>query len=189
MRGLRLVLVATVICMLVLSSSVSASSSVVSDPAGDAASGSPAYVDIVQSKVTAQVGRDTLYFSMELAEAIPADPPDTFLAYNWFVDTVPPAGFDYVVVVRFCTTGTVPACAGQGALPRWEAFVNDFINPVTYFSSFQVDGAVVKAFVDPALIGNPSSFEWGSLSRTRPAGSGVAPRDFAPDICCVSFSR
>jgi hypothetical protein len=151
--------------------------------------GSPAYVDVIQSKITDQVGRDTLYFSMELAAAIPADPPDSFLAYNWFVDTVAPAGFDYVVVVRFCTASSVPRCASGGDLPRWEAFVNDFIHPVTFFSSFSVDGAVVKAFVDPALIGDPSSFGWQSLTRTRPAGSGVAPTDFAPDTCCASFSR
>jgi hypothetical protein len=175
--------------MLILSSSVSASSSVVSDPAGDAVLGSPAYVDIVQSKVTAQVGRDTLSFSVELAQAIPADPPDSFLGYNWFVDTIAPAGFDYVVIVRFCTERTVPACAAQGALPRWEGLVNDFVNPARYFSSFKVDGATVKAFIDPALIGSPTSFEWQALSRTTPAGQGVAPRDFAPDICCASFSR
>src|SRR5207248_10635261 len=58
MRRLRFVLVSTAICMLVLSSSVSASSSVVADRAGDAVAGSPAYVDIVQSKITDQVGRD-----------------------------------------------------------------------------------------------------------------------------------
>jgi len=188
MRRLRFVLVSTAICMLVLSSSVSASSSVVADRAGDAVAGSPAYVDIVQSKITDQVGRDTLYFSMELAQAIPANPPDSFLGYNWFVDTIPPAGFDYVVVVRFCTERTGAACA-PGPLPRWEGLVNDFVNPPRYFSSFKVDGATVKAFIDPALIGSPASFEWGALSRTSPAGSGVAPRDFAPDICCASFRR
>ena len=67
--------------------------------------------------------------------------------------------------------------------------MNDFVNPPRYFSSFKVDGATVKAFIDPGLIGSPASFEWGALSRTSPAGSGVAPRDFAPDICCASFRR
>jgi len=189
MRKLRSVLVGTAIGMLILSSSVSASSSVVSDPAGDAVVGSPAYVDIVQSKVTVQVGRDTLYFSMELAEAIPAEPPDAFLGYNWFVDSIPPAGFDYVVVVRFCTERTPGGACAAGPLPRWEGLVNDFVNPPRYFSSFKVDGATVKAFLDPAMIGSPTSFQWQALSRTTPAGFGLAPRDFAPDICCVSFSR
>jgi hypothetical protein len=188
MRKLRSVLVGTAIGMLILSSSVSASSTVVSDPAGDAVAGAPAYVDIVQSKVTAQTGRDTLYFSMELAQAIPANPPDDFLGYNWFVDTTAPAGFDYVVVVRFCTERTGAACE-PGPLPRWEGLVNDFVNPPKYFTSFKVDGATVKAFLDPALIGGSTSFEWQGLSRTRPAGSGVAPRDFAPEVCCASFGR
>ena len=83
---------------------------------------------------------------------------------------------------------TGAACA-PGPLPRWEGLVNDFVNPPRYFSSFKVDGATVKAFIDPAVIGSPASFEWQSLSRTRPAGSGAAPRDFAPNICCASFSR
>jgi hypothetical protein len=125
---------------------------------------------------------------MELAAAIPADPPDSFLGYNWQLDSAPTPFFESVVVVRFCMERTVPLC-GPGALPRWEAFVNDAVRGLTLFSSFKADGAVVKAFVDPALIASPSSFEWGSVSRTRPAGQGVAPRDFAPDICCASFGR
>ena len=189
MRRLRLVLVGTAIGMLILSSSVSASSSVVSDPAGDAVLGSPAYVDIVQSKVTAQAGRDTLYFSMELAQAIPANPPDNFLGYNWFLDTIGSADFDYVVVVRFCTERTPGGACAPGPLPRWEGLVNDFVHAPKYFSGFKVDGATVKAVIDPALIGSPTSFEWGGLSRTTPAGFGVAPRDFAPDVCCAPFNR
>lgn len=190
MHTRRTLLVVTAICMLLFSSTASASSSVVSDPIGDATVGSPAYTDIVQSKVTAPPGQDAITFSTELAAALPKDPPDSFLALNWFIDSGGTPAFDYVVVVRFCTASTSPQC-GVGpnpTLPRWEAFVNDFVHPVTYISSFKIDGAVVKAFVDPALIGAPSSFRWQSLTRTRPASFG-APRDFAPETCCTSFDR
>lgn len=190
MRRVRLVMVATAICMLVLSSSASASSSVVPDPAGDAAAGSPAYVDIVQAKITAPPGHDTINFSTELAAAIPADPPDSFLGYNWFLGSKPVPDFDFVVVVRFCTERSVPACL-PGMFPRWEAFVTDFARTkITFISSFKVDGAVVKAFVDPALIGDRSSYRWAAITRTRPAAPGVPPVDFAPPRgVLASFSR
>jgi len=188
-RQIRFVAVSLAIFTLVLSSPASASSSVVADATGDATVGSPAYLDIVQVKVTDQVGIQTLYFSAELAAAIPATPPNDFLAYNWFVDVDHDDVLDYVVVVRWCTARSTPRCAAAGPLPRWEAFVNDFIHPVTYFSSFKVDGATVKAFVDPALIGGTSAFQWFALTRSRPAASGALPVDFAPDQEFASFGR
>lgn len=187
MRQVRVFLVGLAIFMLVLSSPASASSTVVADSAGDSATGSPSYVDIVQAKVTHQIGRGTLYFSMELAGAIPAIPPDSFLGYNWFIDSVPGFLEDYVVVVRWCTERTDPPCLASGPLPRWEAFVNDFINPVTYFSSFKINGATVKAFVDPALLGTPSEFRWRSVTRLRPSGPGQPPVDLAPNTGFASF--
>ena len=109
-RQIRLVFVTLAIFTLALSSPVFAGSSVVADATGDARAGSPAYLDLVQVKVTDQVGRDTLYFSAELAAAIPATPPDDFLAYNWFADVNGDSTLDYVVVVRWCTERTVPRC-------------------------------------------------------------------------------
>ena len=189
MRQIRLVFVTLAIFTLALSSPVSAGSSVVADATGDARAGSPAYLDLVQVKVTDQVGRDTLYFSAELAAAIPTTPPDDFLAYNWFADVNGDSTLDYVVVVRWCTERTVPRCAAPGPLPRWEAFVNHLGVGITYFSSFKVDGATAKAFVDPTLLGGASAFEWLALSRSRPAGSGAAPVDFAPNTGFASFGR
>jgi hypothetical protein len=188
-RQIRFVAVSLAIFTLVLASPASASSSVVADATGDATAGSPAYLDIVQVKVTDQVGRNTLYFSAELAAAIPATPPDDFLAYNWFVDVNFDNTPDYVVVVRRCTAGSTPRCAAPGPLPRWEAFVNDFVHPVIYFSSFSVNGATVQAFVDPDLLGGASAFQWFALTRSRPAASGTAPVDFAPDEVFATFGR
>jgi hypothetical protein len=189
MRRIRLVLAQCAVVLLVLSSPAYANSSVVVDATGDVAAGSPAYVDIVQAKVTHQVGRDTIYFSMELAGGIPATPPDSFLAYNWFVDVNGDNLEDYVVVVRWCTEQTSPRCGAPGPLPRWEAFVNDFAHPVTFFSSFKVDGAVVKAFVDPAALGGATAFDWRTVSRTAPAGGGKPPVDRAPNSGFAPFGR
>ncbi|HEY3125654.1 MAG TPA: hypothetical protein VGK07_01255 [Candidatus Limnocylindria bacterium] len=188
MRTTRLV--ATIVALLTLAvpSFAIASSSVLTDPTGDAAAGSPDYVDIAQARVTDQIGTGTFVFSMVLAAPIPAEPPDSFLAYNWFIDTGGTTAFDYVIVVRWCTERTAPPCAA-GPLPRWEAFVNDFIHPVTYFSSFAVDGAAVRASVDGSLIGSPTAFTWRTLSRTMPAAAGAPPVDFAPDTDRMTFAR
>lgn len=188
MRYVRLVFVTIAILTLALSFPASASSSVIEDSMGDATAGTPAYVDVIQAKITDQVGRDTLYFSMVVAGAVPATPPDNFLAYNWFADVDGNGSQDYVVVVRWCTERTVPRCAAAGPLPRWEAFVNRFGVGLTFFSSFKVDGAVIKAFIDPGLLGDPASFQSHTVTRTAPA-AGFVGVDRAPDAGFVSFRR
>lgn len=188
MRDIRLVVVTIAILSLALSFPVSASSSVIEDSVGDATAGTPAYVDVVQAKITDQAGRDTLYFSMVVAGAIPETPPDNFLAYNWFADVDGNGSEDYAVVVRWCTERTVPRCAAAGPLPRWEAFVNRFGVGLTFFTSFRIDGGVIKAFIDPALLGDPASFGSYTVTRTAPA-VGFVGVDRAPDAGFVSFRR
>ena len=188
MRHVRTVFVTLAILTLAFSFPVSASSSVVEDAMGDAAAGTPAYVDVIQAKVTDQVGRDTLYFSMVVAGTFPETPPDNFLAYNWFADVDGNGTEDYFVVIRWCTERTVPRCAAVGPLPRWEAFVNRPGVGLTFFTSFKIDGAVIKAFVDPALLGDPASFGTYAVTRTVPA-AGFVGVDRAPDAGFVSFKR
>jgi hypothetical protein len=188
MRHVRLVFVTIAIFTLALSFPVSARSTVIEDSMGDATAGTPAYVDLIQAKITDQAGRDTLYFSMVVAGAFPETPPDNFLAYNWFADVDSNGSEDYVVVIRWCTERTVPRCAAAGALPRWEAFVNRFGVGLTFFSSFKIDGAVIKAFIHPALLGDPESFGSYTVTRTVPAG-GFVGVDRAPDAGFVAFRR
>lgn len=188
MRSIRAIFVSIAVLTFALSSPASASSSVIEDPFGDVA-GVPAYLDVVQAKVTDQVGRDRLYFSMELAGALPAVPPDGFLAYNWVVDVNGDGVLDYAVTVRWCTQPAGLLCASTEPLPRWEASVNRFGVGLTFFSSFKVDGANVKAFLDPALIGEPAGFRWQALTRNSAAAGGVPPLDRAPNVGFASFMR
>lgn len=189
MRPFRATLVSIAVLTLALSAPASAHSSVIEDPVGDVAPGVSAYLDVVQAKVTDQVGRDRLYFSMELAGALPAEPSDSFLAYNWLVEVNGDGIPDYAVTVRWCTRPAGPLCAATAPLPRWEASVNQFGVGLTFFSSFKVGGANVKAFLDPALVGDPAAFQWQAQTRNSPAAGGAPEVERAPNTGFASFTR
>ncbi len=171
-----------------------AHSSEVFDPAGDLATAAPAYSDIVHAKVTEQVGRDRLYFMIEVAERIPdtptkADGTPQFLAWNWAVDAPVGGAFDYTVIVRYCSHTIQGPCIGDAW--HWES---ELIGPtgrqVNAFP-FAVDGATVKASVGLAQLGaaNLAQLDWFTVSRIAPGVSGAPPVDFAPNSGVVSLLR
>jgi hypothetical protein len=145
-----------------------AASSVIEDPVGDVPAGAPAYLDVVQGKVTLQEGTETLFFLMEVAEAIPKTPSESFLNWNFPLDTDGNVSTtEWVVVVR--------AINGE--------FIGRLVHGPTLAETaipFSVDGATVKLFVDLAAIGSPSSFSWRADSRIAPR---PAPRtDSTPNV-------
>lgn len=167
----------------VTSTAAQALSSVVGDPAGDSLSSAP-YMDVVHAKVTEQRGRGTLFFSMDLAGAIPDAPSGADLIWVWHVDTdaaSSPGGLyvDYIVRVRWFNG----------------AFVGEVVNripiltggaPIVTSVPFRIDGTTVKVFVDLGALGNPSSFGWNAA--TRP-GATVPYTDFAPDVGLLTWSK
>jgi len=182
----RLSLVAITVLMLALAAPASAHSSVITDPQGDIAATEPAYLDIIAAKITEQVGTKTLYLKIENAQAIP-DAPAGFRAWNWFIHTTSGATAEYVLTVRYCTS-PVPACA---TAPRWESIVLDNTGPTPKVTlnafPLRVDGAVVKAFVEPSQIGGATTFSWVAASRSVPAASATSP--VADVAAAASFSR
>ena len=69
-RYVRLLFAILAVHALIFSSTAVARTDVIVDVQGDVAVSDPAYVDIVQARVTEQVGRDTLVFHIELAGAV-----------------------------------------------------------------------------------------------------------------------
>jgi hypothetical protein len=159
---------------------VNAASSFVEDPFGDAA---PAYLDIVTGKVTEQQGQGRLFFMQEAAGPVPQTPSEGFLNWTWNINTAAtaPRGvpFEYVVSVEW--TGS-----------RWEAKLNDrtpLLNGgamVRVTIPFNINGATVKAYVDLALLGNPSSFDWRATTHNQHM---AMPIDVAPANGLVMWSR
>jgi len=165
----------------VLSGPVAASAAVADDPRGDVAETAAAYLDIVHTKATEQIGRNTFYFQTVTAQPVPAV-PETFVAYNWFVDV--PGGLpfqDYVFTVRFCSQAVQRVC-GPGPW-HWESSENILATGVVNLNvfDFRIDGTTVTGFVDPALFGNPEHFHWFAASRDAPASTGRPSVDIAPD--------
>ena len=178
---MRLVLSFVAISILVMSSPASAHSSVAIDPAGDIASTTPSYYDIIKAKIHA-TGDETgvhkaIVFSMKLAAPIPQLSSTTFFAANWFLDTDSArVGPEYNVIVRWCTTATHPRC--QPGPAHWEGALNNFIAggiAQTYISLFEVDGNAVTLWLDPELVGSPREFEWFGATRSR--GAQPIPED------------
>ncbi len=148
----------------------------VHDPRGDATSPAP-YLDVVQAKVTEQRGKDTLFFMMELAGPIPAQPSELDLIWPFHLDTnlgTAPGGLYNEFVIRV----------------RWfnGAFVGEVVNRIPLLTGgaatftrvpFSIDGRTLKVFVALQLLGNPSTFGWNAA--TRP-GATVPYTDFAPDL-------
>src|SRR6266702_4851162 len=124
---MRFVLSFVAIGMLLVSSPASAHASVVIDPAGDIATTTPSYYDILKAKIHAtgdETGdHEAIVFSMKVAAPIPQLSSDTFFAANWFLDTNSArAGFEYNVIVRWCSTATHPRC--QPGAAHWEGALN-----------------------------------------------------------------
>lgn len=187
LRALRVTFATLAVQILVLSSIASAHTDVVTDMKGDVAVGSPAYADIVQAKVTEQIGKETLYFSVKLAGPVPQTPPIGFLAWNWLIDLPGGPVGDLGFVVRWCSTASFAGCGAGPA--HWESGLIVGPGQLGVALPFQVSGATVKVYVDPALLGNPTGFGWRVLSRTAPAPTGQPPIDLVPDGGWSTFSR
>ena len=152
----------------------------------DANDTTPAYLDIVHAKVTDQVGTGQISFMMELAEAVP-NPPETgtFVAYNWQLDTDPSlAGIEFIIVVRWLYDHWETYVLDQRAFNQGTGdLVQVFLTDEVAFH-----GATEHITIDAALLGDPTSFRWRSLTRDAPAPAPF--KDQAPDSSgWVDFSR
>ena len=193
---IQLILAFLAIFTLVLATSASASSSVVHDPSGDSAA--EPYTDIAMAKVTAQEGRDVLYFEAVLAGTVPTTPSRSgryngFTAYNWLIDTDGNGIANYVVVVRFCSHLIQGPCVGDEW--HWESALTEggTGRRIAGFD-FAIEDNVVKAFVATSQLGDPTAFRWIAATRTSPASSNLPSVDIAPDLAAdspvwVEFAR
>jgi hypothetical protein len=170
-----------------------AHSSEIFDAAGDIPLGAPGYYDIVHAKVTDQVGKGTLFFSIELGAAVPDTPTDAlgrprFVAWNWLVDTSGDGISDYNIIVRYCSHTIQAPCVGDAW--HWESALFRPPSPQAINAfPFRVDGATIKAYLDPAQLGGPTQFGWITLTRISPGVSGAPPTDIAPDSGVATFVR
>lgn len=158
-------------------------SSVVSDVAGDSTSSAP-YLDVIHAKITQQ-GDGALFFLMVLAGPIPTAPSEADLIWPFHIDTDPSSSpgnlyVDYVVRVRWFNGAFVGQVLDRTQIGSGGALVVTSV-------PFSLDGATVKAYVDPALLGNPSTFDWNAS--TRP-GQNEPYADFAPNCftCLVTWT-
>lgn len=186
MRSVRLLFAILAVHTLVLSSAAAARTDVVVDAVGDVPATAPAYADIVQAKVTEQIGKDVLFFHMELAGAAPAE-PDRFIGWNWAIDLATGPGPEYAVIVRWCTQAMIANCGSGPA--HWEsALISGMVVTLNPFP-FDVSGATVKAYVDPALLGDPAAFNWWGVARLFPGPTGLPPTDLAPNTGSSAYQR
>jgi hypothetical protein len=167
----------------------------VSDPTGDATAGQP-YQDIVTAGITSKSGVFT--FTMNLAAAIPSNPPlpggsSSALNWVWGMDTAPgfvsgyplPQGWDqpteFVIQVFFDKTGFHAQLVDRRPTSDGNANEKPIITPL----AFSVQGSTIQTQVDASLMGNPSSFGWGSAADSWSGNFGsfsFTPVDHAPDI-------
>src|SRR2546430_9782886 len=175
-----LALTCSVLLAGLLSGPASASSSVASDATGDIATSAPAYLDIIHTKATEQIGRGTFFFQTVNADQVPATPAG-FTAWNWLIDVPGGLPIDYALTVRFCSQ-TVQRTCGPGPW-HWESSSTPMATGVSTINSFEfsVEGPTVKGFVDPSLFGDPASFRWFAATRNTPASTGLPSVDLAPD--------
>ncbi|TCC58873.1 hypothetical protein E0H73_26585 [Kribbella pittospori] len=181
----------------------SAQTVAVDDPVGDA--GNPntqslgsekeqGYFDIVRAEVSKESG--TFAMTMRLAAPVPAAPPQPNGASGMFLwafalDTQPgsiagylyPPGqknrFEYFVLLSWDGIAFRAFVIDRTPLPSGgEAVTTD----VPF--SFNTARDEVRFVINPALIGNPATFEWLSVNALRKShfGSyGLQALDFAPD--------
>ena len=186
LRSVRLLFAILAVHALVLSSAAAARTDVVVDAVGDVPATAPTYVDIIQAQVTDQVGADVLFFHMALAGPAPTV-PSGFVAWNWAIDIGGAPGPEYLVVVRWCTQAMVTDC-GPGPA-HWESALIAGAGVTLNAFPFEVNGATVKAYLDPALIGDPAGFNWRAIARLFPGPTGFPPTDLAPDTGGSTFTR
>jgi hypothetical protein len=185
----RVTLAAIAIHALLVGSVASANTDVVVDAQGDVAASVPAPLDIVQAKITEQLGKGVLFFHMELA-GLPPETPAAPHAYVWNIHVPGGAALDYTVTVRGCFV-TVVGCGSGPA--HWASLLVDFsttpptLTPSAF--SFKIQGATVKAYVDPTLLGDPTGFDWSAYARIAPPSIVPQPVDRAPDSGLTAFVR
>lgn len=141
----------------------------VTDPAGDVKNNAPPWQDVRRGRVTRE--GDTFTFSMDVAAALPADPPAASGGMGWYlwlwgVDSDPDlaaegwpfpqnkaAPHDFIIVL-----------ASDGL--EYFAFVADrrplALGQDAVFSEVpcRVDGATVAVFADADLFDDPAEFMW-----------------------------
>src|SRR2546427_11587547 len=195
-RRIQLILALVATFTLILATPASATPTITRDASGD--SSAEPYTDIVMAKVTAQEGRDVLYFQMLLAGPVPTTPSRSgryngFTAYNWLIDTDGNGIANYVVVVRFCSHLIQGPCVGDEW--HWESAMTEggTGRRIAGFD-FAIEDNVGKAFVATAQLGDPTAFRWIAATRTSPASSNLPSVDIAPDLAAgspvwVEFAR
>ena len=187
--------------------------SVVTDPAGDAAwnfnsgPGSadkvPAYLDIVRAEVS-QKGR-TFAFTMDLSDIVPASPATAsggLGTYDWFfeLDTDPatfPSGKDGVfpqnqaLPVEFFVAVEWDGIQFTGVLFDLRPLLTGspmILTPV----AFSIAGKEIQLSLDASALGDPSTFGWaaGTCARHSHYGSdGIQCLDRAPDGGFVAWPQ
>jgi hypothetical protein len=179
-RRARLVLASMAISAVVFSTPASASSSVGSDAQGDIATAAPAYLDIIHTKATLQVGRDMFLFQTVNAAPVPAAPAG-FTAWNWLIDLPGGVPIEYALTVRFCSHLVQRSCVGDAW--HWESSITNMVTGAQASNAFafEVDQESVKAWVPRALIQSPTGFMWVAASRNSPAAGTTPPVDLVPD--------
>ncbi|TMC73103.1 MAG: hypothetical protein E6J13_04155 [Chloroflexi bacterium] len=170
----------TAVLVLILSAPASASSSVASDARGDIATTAPAYLDIVHTKATLQVGRDVFLFQTVNAAPVPAAPAG-FRAWNWLIDLPGGVPIEYALTVRFCSHLIQRTCVGDAW--HWESSMTNMMTgaQVSNAFAFEVDQESVKAWVPRAFIQSPTGFMWVAATRDSPAAGNTPPVDLVPD--------
>jgi hypothetical protein len=166
----RYLTLAVVVAAAVAGAAIEAApSAVVTDPAGDVLkNNAEPWQDIVRGEIVRE--GNTFIFSMEMAKALPADPPAPsgggWYFWDWGIDTDPllaPAGWPFPkshaapheFLVGFASDGK-----------DYFAFVADRrplavgLEPVITAVPFIVDGANIEVFVDAVLLDDPVEFGW-----------------------------
>jgi hypothetical protein len=136
----------------------------------------PAYLDIVHAKVTDQIGTGRIKFVMELAAAVPDEPVESFVAYNWQLDTDDNTStIEFFIIIRWrlghwetLLWDQRPVNAGTGALIE------------TVISGVAFNGATVHVSIDAAAFDSPAILNWRAVTRNAPAPLPIL--DFAPPL-------
>ncbi|OLC70581.1 MAG: hypothetical protein E6I27_17685 [Chloroflexi bacterium] len=185
---------------------VAGKTSAVTDPVGDADKTAEAYLDIVRAEITKQ--GTNFVFVMTLAAPIPDNPPlpswADVMVWQPILDTDPTASpvgypftkntanaFEFFIQHRVYRSGFVdpldPASAADVLVDRRPLLKGGqaTVTPI----KVTIDGAQITFVVDAALLGDPSTFSWLSVTAVAKAGDDVknaynkhVPFDFAPDF-------
>ncbi len=167
----------------VYSQDVSAQTASYSDPSGDTDFKAPGYQDILRAEITKE--SDGFVVRMEVAAAVPANPPLSLPAQNemwwlWAFDLDPattPSGYPNApgstlpgeIHARIVWNGT----SFSGEVIDRRPLLNGgeaIITPV----AFSHQGSTLEVHVPSAVVGNPASFTWGVLTSdwSGPVGTG-----------------